>query len=271
MQQLSILGCGWLGLPLAKALLEGGFTVKGSTTSIEKLAVLREAKIQPYTVSVHEDHIEGNIAGLLEGSDILIIDIPPKLRKAESENFIAKIQLLIPFMEEAGINKVLFVSSTSVYADDNSTVTEDSPAYPDTESGRQLLETETLLQNNPCFKTTVMRFGGLIGDNRHPVKYLAGRENLPDPDAPVNLIHRDDCIGIIRQIIQKNAWGETFNAVTPQHPTREEYYTIKAKKMGLEAPKFNKGGGSKGKKIASSKVSSILDYTFIKDIYGELF
>jgi len=36
MTQISILGCGWLGLPLAKAILENEFSVKGSTTSREK-------------------------------------------------------------------------------------------------------------------------------------------------------------------------------------------------------------------------------------------
>lgn len=266
MQQLSILGCGWLGLPLAKALLAEGFTVKGSTTSTQKLDALREAGIQPYTISLHENRIEGNITGLLHGSNILIIDIPPKLRKAESENFTAKIKLLVPFIEKAQIQKVLFVSSTSVYADDNSTVTEDSPAHPDTESGRQLLETENILKSNSHFKTTVLHFGGLVGDDRHPINFISGRENLTNPDAPVNLIHRDDCIGIIKKIIQKEVWGETFNAAAPQHPTREEYYITKAKQMGLAAPDFNKEESSKGKKIASSKVSSILDYTFIKDI-----
>ncbi len=266
MQQVSILGCGWLGLPLAKALLIKGYTIKGSTTSTEKIAILKNTGIQPYIISLHEEHIEGNTAELLQGSDILIIDIPPKLRKAESENFTAKIQLLIPFIEKSGIKKVLFVSSISVYGNSNTTVTEDSPTYPDTESGRQLLETENLLQNNSHFRTTILRFGGLIGDDRHPIKYLAGRENLPDPNAPVNLIHLEDCIGIITQILQKQAWGDTFNAASPQHPTRIEYYTEKAKKMGLPAPTFTKEKNSGGKKIASSKVSSLLDYTFIKGI-----
>ena len=36
-QRISILGCGWLGLPLAKELLDRSFEVKGSTTSSNKL------------------------------------------------------------------------------------------------------------------------------------------------------------------------------------------------------------------------------------------
>ena len=40
--QVSILGCGWLGLPLAKALIGEGYTVKGSTTTPAKLNLLKE-------------------------------------------------------------------------------------------------------------------------------------------------------------------------------------------------------------------------------------
>lgn len=35
MPTVSILGCGWLGLPLAEQLLAEGYSVKGSTTRAE--------------------------------------------------------------------------------------------------------------------------------------------------------------------------------------------------------------------------------------------
>ena len=56
------------------------------------------------------------------------------------------------------------------------------------------------------FNTTVIRFGGLIGYDRMPGKFLTGKKDLPNGDAPVNLIHRDDCVQIIYQII-KNEKG----------------------------------------------------------------
>jgi nucleoside-diphosphate-sugar epimerase len=59
------------------------------------------------------------------------------------------------------------------------------------------------LQGNSRFKTTILRFGGLIGEDRNPIRFLAGRENLENPDAPINLIHQTDCIGIILRIIEK--------------------------------------------------------------------
>ncbi|MCI4442554.1 MAG: SDR family oxidoreductase [Lentimicrobium sp.] len=264
MTQISILGCGWLGLPLAKALLENGFSVNGSTTSSEKLSVIENLGIQPFLIALESNNISGNIETFLEGSKTLIIDIPPKLRGNNKEDFVGKIKTVIPFIEKFAIENVLFISSTSVYGDDNSTVTEETEANPETESGRQLVQAEQLLQNNPNFKTTILRFGGLIGKDRHPIHFLAGRSNLENPEAPINLIHQDDCIGIILEILRQNSWNETFNAVTPFHPSRKEYYTQKAKDLNLVPPEFNYENPTFGKTNLSSKVEKVLGYSFTK-------
>ncbi|MFM2368014.1 MAG: hypothetical protein RL619_310 [Bacteroidota bacterium] len=264
MTKISILGCGWLGLPLAKALVEKGFSVNGSTTSVEKLSLFENLGINPFLIALSERKVDGNIADFLENSKILIIDVPPKLRGPEKENFVSKIRNVIPFIEKSSINKLIFISSTSVYGDIHTVVSEETAPQPDTESGKQLLETEQLLQSNEHFKTTVLRFGGLIGEDRHPIKFLAGRENLDNPDAPINLIHQEDCIGIILKIIETNSWDETFNAVTPYHPSRERYYTQKAINLNLDLPKFDHSTPSIGKSILSTKIETILNYTFTK-------
>ncbi|WP_412464851.1 SDR family oxidoreductase [Flavobacterium mekongense] len=262
MKKISILGCGWLGLPLAKSIINKGFPVKGSTTSEAKLAVLESANIQAYSIRLMENEVNGNIEAFLSESEILIIDIPPKLRGDVAENFVAKIATLVPFIAQSTINHVVFISSTSVYADDNTIVTENSQPEPDSESGRQLLATEKLLQANTNFQTTVIRFGGLIGENRHPIHFLAGRKNLENPEAPINLIHQNDCIGIIEAVIAQNTKGEVFNAVVPFHPTRKDYYTQKAAALGLPLPEFDESKPTVGKTIVSDKITTILDYTF---------
>jgi len=267
MRQISILGCGWLGMPLAKSLLEKGFSVKGSTTSLEKISALESNGIQPFQIELSETEIKGEINSFLTNSEILIIDIPPKLRSIINENFVKKIQNLIPFIEKAKIEKVIFISSTSVYADAPLTifrVTESTKPNPETESGKQLLATEILLQSNPNFKTTAVRFGGLIGEDRHPIHFLAGRKNIENPEAPINLIHQEDCIGIIEAIVKQECWNETFNAVAPFHPSRTAYYTQKALELGLPLPEFDQTKISIGKTILSDKLGITLDYKFKK-------
>ena len=272
MKQISILGCGWLGLPLAKALLEKGFLVKGSTTSEEKILVLKTAGIIPHIIKLPlasgaqaMDFEKTETDLFLANSEILILDIPPKLRGDSQEDFVWKITSLLPFIEKSTITKVLFVSSTSVYADGGLTmpsITEATMPNPETESGKQLLAVEKLLQDNTHFQSTIVRFGGLIGNDRHPIKFLAGRKNTENPDAPINLIHQEDCIGIIKKIIETNSWNETFNAVAPYHPTRKEYYTQKAILLNLPLPEFDETKTSVGKTISRSKIETVLGYGF---------
>jgi len=274
MTQISILGCGWLGLPLAKKLTVKGHLVNGSTTSESKLTILKELGINPFLVTLESESISNTITDFLTESEILIIDIPPKLRESKTNVatstemvFVRKMENLIPFIEKSTVKKVLFVSSTAVYGNDNTTITEDTPPNPETESAKQLLLTETLLQKNQNFATTILRFGGLIGEDRHPVKFLAGKENLENPDAPVNLIHQNDCIAIIEAILNQSKWNEVFNAVAPFHPTREEYYTQKAKEHNLNPPKFRAEKSNIQKVISSKKIESVLNYQFRRDHY----
>ncbi|MBE8727522.1 SDR family oxidoreductase [Flavobacterium hungaricum] len=274
MTQISILGCGWLGFPLAKRLIEKGYSIKGSTTSENKLSTLESAGINPFLLILNSESVSENVIDFLAESEILIIDIPPKLNRKSEINavstemeFVKKIQNVIPSIEKSSIKKVLFVSSTSVYGDQNELITEETIPNPETESGRQLLITENILLQNQNFETAVLRFGGLIGEDRHPVKFLAGKENLENPDAPVNLIHQDDCILIIEEIINQSKWNEVFNAAAPFHPTREAYYTQKAKEQNLALPKFSTEKLNIKKIISSEKIQNVLNYKFNLEIY----
>ena len=275
MTKISILGCGWLGMPLAKALLEKGIQINGSTTTVEKLSLLQSENINPFLIdipliidegSVDMINFSSSMNSFLQGSETLIIDIPPKLRNlsaaTDEKTFVKKIATLIPFIIKSTVQNVLFVSSTSVYGENQGTVDESTKPEPETESGKQLLECESLLKSNSNFKTTILRFGGLIGSDRQPGKYLAGRENLENPDSPVNLIHQKDCIGIILKIIESDYWNETFNAVSPFHPSRESYYSQKAADLNLPLPKFDHSKPSVGKLIENNKIINLLKYTF---------
>lgn len=266
------MGCGWLGFPLAKALITNGFSVKGSTTSESKLSILKSSGINPFLVTLDSKSISGNIEGFLDESETLIIDIPPQLRAKNSDSstgnekvFVEKIKTLISYIEKSTIEHVLFVSSTSVYGEANGTITEETIPKPNTESGKQLLQAEMLLQKNPNFKTTILRFGGLIGEDRNPAKFLAGKINLENPETPINFIHQEDCIGIILKIMVSNSWNEIFNGVSPFHPTREAYYSQKIVDLALALPQFDHSKPSAQKLILGDKVETILGYAFIKN------
>ena len=230
----------------------------------KKLDCLEEQGIKPFLISVEPEGVKGELQQFLEGSEVLLIDIPPGLRKDPKKHFSEAIEKLASEVEKAGIKKVLFVSSISVYDETESfpIYTEDAAPNATSAAGRELAASEEILLKNDIFDTTVLRFGGLIGAGRHPVKYLAGRKNLANPLGPVNLIHQKDCIGIILRLLEKGIFGEVYNAVYPLNPPREKYYVQKAREAGLEIPEFDHSKSSVGKIISASKVMRELDYEF---------
>jgi len=266
--KIGIIGCGWLGLPLGAHLAELGYAVNGSTTSESKLKHLDSKGIIPFVITLNENEITGHISGFLKDIDSLIINIPPGLRSDPHKNHVAELQLLISEIQTHHVKHVLYISSTSVFKDETHypVITQSTSPNGTTAAAKQLITIENLLQNNSNFRTTILRFGGLIDNERHPAKHLSGKTQLKNGDAPVNLIHKDDCIGIIRRIIETNTWDHTFNAAYPNHPTKKDYYTAYCLQNNLPVPNYATDVISQGKFIDSSFLAQQLPYTFKKPI-----
>lgn len=246
-KKYSILGCGWLGLPLAKSFIENGVEVKGTTTSTEKIKLLQEEKIHPYLINIEETT---DYKDFLD-SDVLLIMITSKKLEA--------FQKLIQQIENSRVKKVIFISSTSVYPRNNKTYTEEDETID-----ALLSNVERLFRDNTNFTTTIIRFAGLFGGNRQPGNWFADRK-IPQPKGFVNMIHREDCIAILSEIIEKDIFGETFNACVNHHPTREDFYKHAREILGKPMPTFDTLDELKFKKISSAKLINKLNYTFIHD------
>jgi nucleoside-diphosphate-sugar epimerase len=244
---ISILGCGWLGQPLAKHLLTKGYSIKGSTTSKGKMDQLGSSGISPFLIEL--ESLNSNISEFLE-AEILIVNIPSKNSKS-FENLIVEI-------EKSSVKKVLFISSTSVYEPSAEMITENSALMTS-----NLVNIENLFLRNSYFSTTIIRFAGLMGYMRNPGRFFPAGKSIKNPDGFVNMIHRDDCIAIITDIIERGIWNETFNACSDQHPTRREFYSKAALEIGLPIPHFIENSPNSFKIISNKKIKSYLNYTFI--------
>lgn len=262
--KVSILGCGWLGLPLAEHLLDSGYHVKGSTTSPQKLELLSGKNITPFLLELNP-HLECDDCSDFWDADVLVLNIPPGRKRTNPEQFHSKqIQAVIQEVKNSTIHFVVFISSTSVYPENCGIVSEDESQKEKASrpSGNALLQAEDTLLKQSGFETTVIRFGGLYGYDRHPAKYFAGKKNLSGGNAPVNLIHRKDCIGIIQKIIEQEVTGEIFNAVSDEHPRKKMYYPAAAEALDMDPPIFIKDQNEKYKIVSNRKVKQMLSYKF---------
>lgn len=260
-KQISILGCGWLGQPLALRLLKAGYQVKGSTTTAAKLPILAGMGISPSLVQLEDEHDADNLKTFLE-ADVLVISFPPGLRAGKSEAYLHQIQTLVEALYQVETPHLLFTSSTSVYPDLNRVVNEEDENLTETRE-HVLCQAEDLLASIPGKDLTVVRLAGLAGGNRHPGRFLAGKTQVANPLAPVNLVHQADCVEILFRIIQQDCWGQSFNACADAHPARQQYYTAAALSLGLVPPLFADPNPADTFKIVSNaKVKQALSYTF---------
>lgn len=228
---ISILGCGWLGLPLGKILAQQGHLVKGSTTSPNKCPMLADAGIQPFVLRLAPQP-EGELGLFLESCQTLIVCIPPRAGLLGDSFHVEQIQALCQALSATSVSAVLYVSSTSVYPDTNELMTESS----DVLTTSPLVQAERLLARTGI-PLTIVRFGGLMGAERIPGKYFIGK-TVSTGQIPVNFIHQTDAVGVLAHLVNQKYWGATFNAVAPLHPIRKDIYLRNAAEFGWQPPIF---------------------------------
>lgn len=260
MNRIGILGSGWLGFALAKEAQKKGHKVKLTTTTEGKVDLLQRQGFLAQFLKLSESSAVGEL-DFFEGIDALVITIPPGLRNNPQRNYIALIEQIIEKTESHKIQRVLFTSSTSVYGFQEGIITESSKLLGDTPSAKQIMAVEQRLIKNENFESCIVRLGGLLGPDRHPIFSLSGKKNLPNPQSPINFIHQKDAVAILLQILENWKGDQTFNAVTPFHPSRKEYYEQMAKIAQLPPPTFEQNGAIRGI-ISSEKVLGELSCQF---------
>jgi nucleoside-diphosphate-sugar epimerase len=237
-KSVAIIGLGWLGLPLAKSLQQQGYTVKGSTTTPEKAARLINQGIDVQLVRF-EPAPTVDLGDLL-AVDAVVVNIPPKAGMQGDAFHPQQIGYLVDAIRKQGARHIIYVSSTSVYPEQTEPIrpsVEDDVQTPAQSAAPALVEAEQkVLTLAPERLVTILRCGGLMGYERIPGKYVAGK-TIDTGTVPVNYIHRDDVIGLLSTILANKLPG-TFNAVAPEHPTREAIYRKSCADFGYELPTF---------------------------------
>lgn len=260
---ISVLGCGWLGFPLAERLLSEEHTVKGSTTTPKKVSILKQSGIESFLINLPESLSDEKSESFWE-CDLLILNLPPGRRNPNvKDEFPALVEKVVEKAKSHDISWIIFTSSTSVYPEFGGITREQDtqPGKATRASGEALLKAEEVIIN-AGIDYTILRLGGLYGYDRHPVKHLSGKKNLDGALKPVNLVHQLDCVNLITEVIDQKKRNEIYNIVSDGHPPRKEFYQCAARHFNLPEPTFAEDSNKNYKIVSNEKIKNDLFYEF---------
>ena len=263
MKKVCIVGMGWLGKELAVELEKNKFSVTGTTSTVSKIDGLKQlsSNVELFELGGPKNFIEGEF-------DFIIYTIPPS-SNSDYANLSCE---LIANMHKINPNAAwIYTSSTSVYGYTERTVTEEIEVQPESESAKKIVEVEHCLQDNMS-SSAILRLGGFVGGERHPVKYLAGKSNVSKPFAVVNLLHREDAVNAIL-FLTRNFQPGIYNLCSEDHPQKKEFFSGIAARNNLLVIGFDEDDFTKDKVVtcnAMKKIGFEFKYTSPYDFPFEL-
>ncbi|MES2799760.1 MAG: epimerase [Bacteroidota bacterium] len=249
MKKIGIIGCGWLGLHLAKHLATENKIICTNTTS-EKRETLQELGFESVEIHFSDDLIVQNDRNQAEVGEIdcFIICIPFS-RKITDQQLRNRFHNLVHFL--SGFDRqIILMSSIGIYPE--STAEIDESTFDDKELNPQMLFIENLFQNN-FPNSNILRLGGLMGANRIFSKYANG-----DLSQVVNHVHYQDICCVVERMIENNTNAKIYNVVAPLHPSKQEIINYQTKKE-----EFFEVNSKFGKTVSSKKLQIELAYDFI--------
>ena len=255
MKSISILGAGWLGFSLGEKLLQLNYQVNASTTQVEKLSAFERAGLKAFLIQLNDaDEIDHSF-----WTETLILSFPPG-KSGDYSSYAIKVEHILKQLPET-CQRVIMISSTSVYPKKTGHWKEDQLFEAETPEAQSILNAEeAVLSSNK--QAIILRLSGLVGYDRNPARF--GTSRLP-ANEPVNMIHRDDAIGVIIRMLELEYIEGIFNVCAPMHPNRQAFYEAGAKAMGIESPNLQTCDDALTRTIDCEKLVSETQYVFQKE------
>ncbi|HVR36067.1 MAG TPA: SDR family oxidoreductase [Methylomirabilota bacterium] len=270
-----IVGCGYVGLPLGAQLVQAGHEVVGIRRSLDHAQPLRDAGIEPLAVDITRPDSLKTLPTPFDW----VINCVSSTRGGVDEYrqiYLQGTRHLIDALSSSPPAKYIHLGSTSVYGQtDGSSVKETSPTEPDSETSRVLVETERALldafQSNR-FPAILLRVAGIYGPDRGHLflKYLRNEARIAGKgERIINMIHRDDLVGVILAVLKSGRPGEIYNAVDDEPVPQIHFFRWLSETLGKWMPPFDTEGensqrkrGLTNKRVQNRKLKMELGYPF---------
>ncbi|CNH56173.1 SDR family oxidoreductase [Yersinia pseudotuberculosis] len=265
MKKVAIIGLGWLGMPLAQSLSRRGIDVVGSKTTPDGVDAARMSGINCYPLVLTPELIcEPDDLAQLMAVDALVITLPASRTTAGGDHYFQAVQQVVDSALAFGVPRIIFTSSTSVYGETRGRIKESSPLQPVTVAGKTLMALEQWLHQLPHTSVDILRLAGLVGTDRHPGRFLAGKTGVKGGSQGANLVHQEDVIAAIELLLNRPKGGHLYNLCAPIHPRKRDFYPACARALQLTPPEFaveEQEGANR--EIDGSKICSELGFEYL--------
>jgi nucleoside-diphosphate-sugar epimerase len=244
-----IIGCGWLGLHIAR-YLHANNEICTTTTSEQKNEQLIAMGFNSIAIRFDDDQIiENKCWDGLNSLDTIIITVPFSKRD-DISTLKNRFENICSFM--SGFDKQLFLmSSIGIYPDIQMDISENS--LTEDSLNPSLLFVEQLIKSKSP-QVNILRLGGLMGGSRVFSNYP-----VTASQQVVNHVHYEDVCLIIKKMISERIISKTYNVIAPLHPTKQEIIDHqKGNKQTSDIKKY-------GRIIISDLLQKELGYQYIHE------
>ncbi len=235
-----IVGCGYVGMPLASFWKQRGDVVFTTTRNSERARQFEQEGWR----SVLADVTNPESLRHLPATDtaVFAVGFDRGSEKTREEVYADGLKNVLDHLNEQ-TRRVVLVSTTGVYGDaDGQTVDEETPCDPARSGGKAFLLAEQCLQSHPIWsrRSVILRMAGIYGPGRIPrlADIEAGRP-IPAPSgSALNLIHVADAVQAICLVADTETFSPVY-IVSDGHPVnRRDYYREVAQLLRAPEPTF---------------------------------
>ena len=210
MARILIVGAGDIGGHLAGELAAAGHEVWGMRRSDKPIA----DGVQLLQADVADTE---TLQNLPENLDVMLYCVasPVFSKEGYHDYYYRGLRHILRALKDHKLKHNFFVSSSSVYHQmDGEWVDETSPTKPTSFAGKEMLAAEEALLKDKT-PGTVVRFTGIYGPGRTRMIEQARHGGHCDPEPPVwtNRIHRDDCVGVLKLLVEKALAGDKLHDI----------------------------------------------------------
>lgn len=272
-----IVGCGYVGFPLAVELAQQGHEVFGLQRSTSAAVALRAAGVKPLQADITQPD---TLTKLPRDFDWVVNCVASgggdanEYRQLYRQGMRNLIAWLMPI--SARRPRVVYTSSTGVYGqNDGSWVDETSPTEPATETAGVLVEAEKVLLaagQEGKVAAMILRAAGIYGPDRGYLlkQFLRGEARIEGAGTrTLNMVHRDDLIAAIIAALERGTAGEIYNAVDNEPVSQFEFFQWLAAQLDKPMPPVvsetaaaPRKRGLTNKRISNRKLRTELGFTF---------